>query len=65
MIIKRLLTKSLASQFSLTGLGPKRSATKISFKDHGIARPVTGKLLSSSYVFKLTLKEEQGVNSIL
>lgn len=44
-IIRRLMSKQLAVQFSLTGLGEKRKATKISFRDHAVAVPVIGNIL--------------------
>ena len=41
-VMKRLMSKDLASSFSLTGLGHKRKRVKNSFKDHPIANIVVG-----------------------
>ena len=41
-VIKRIMTKDLATTYSLTGLGYKRKRVKNSFKDHPIANVVVG-----------------------
>jgi hypothetical protein len=41
-IIRRLMTKTMACQFSLTGMGEKRTRTKLSFKEHVVSKHVIG-----------------------
>lgn len=48
-VIRRLFSKTLACQFSLTGLGEKRAHTKVAFRDHVVSNHALGNIYQSVY----------------
>ena len=44
-ILKRTMTRSLAMEYSYTGLGPKRQRTKKAFSEHPLCAAILGNII--------------------